>query len=421
MISILDNYRRLNNIVGWVVFVISFAVYLLTIEPTVSFWDCGEFILSSYKLQVGHPPGAPLFLMLGRISTLFALGDISKVALMMNAFSALASAFTILFLFWSITHLIRRIYTLNGEIEEKQILPIICAGVIGSLAYTFSDTFWFSAVEGELYAVSSLITGLVFWLMLKWEEEADREDSGRWIILIAYIMGLGLGVHRLNLLALPVLVFVYYFRKYEITLKGIIKTLILTIFLLWIMVFVLVPGIPEVAGWFELFFVNALGLPYNSGLIIFLVVLFGGLAFAIRYSLKSGKKILNYVMTSILVVMIGYSSYAMIVIRSSAKPPMNQNNPSDIFSLSYYINMKQYGSSPKLYGNYYSAPIVGVERKIAGYNKVDGKYEPYFRPEYTYSDKFTTMFPRMYSSDSGHKPAYEYWGKVKGRRYTVGA
>ena len=421
MTSILGNYRRLNNIAGWVVFVISFAVYLLTIEPTVSFWDCGEFILSAFKLQVGHPPGAPLFLMIGRISTLFAFGDLQKVALMMNAMSALASAFTILFLFWSITHLVRRVYTINGELEERQILPIICAGIIGSLAYTFSDTFWFSAVEGELYAVSSLITGLVFWAMLKWEEEADREDSGRWIILIAYIMGLGLGVHRLNLLVLPVLVFVYYFRKYEISLKGIIKTLILSGIMLWIMVFVIVPGVPEVAGWFELFFVNAIGLPYNSGLLVFLAVLFGGLAFAIRYSLKSGRVVLNYVMTSILVVMIGYSSYAMIVIRSSARPPMNQNNPSDIFSLSYYINMKQYGSAPLFHGQYYSAPIVNIERKTAGYNKVNGKYEPYYRPEYTYSDKFVTIFPRMYSSDSNHKPAYEYWGKVQGRRFTVGS
>ena len=421
MTSILGNYRRLNNIVGWGVFAISFAVYLLTIEPTVSFWDCGEFILSAFKLQVGHPPGAPLFVMLGRISTLFAFGDTSKVALMMNAMSALCSAFTILFLFWTITHLVRRIYTFNRELEERQILPIIFAGIIGSLAYTFSDTFWFSAVEGELYAVSSLITGLVFWAMLKWEEEADKECSGRWIILIAYIMGLGLGVHRLNLLVLPVLVFVYYFRKYEVTLKGVIKTLILSVLLLWAMVFVLVPGIPEVAGWFELFFVNALGLPYNSGLILFLVVLFGGLAFGISYSLKRGKRVLNYIMSTILVVMIGYSSYAMIVIRSSAKPPMNQNNPSDIFSLSYYINMKQYGSSPKFYGQYYSAPIVGIERKIAGYNKVDGKYEPYYRPEYTYSDKFVTLFPRMYSSEPSHKSEYEYWGNVKGRRYSVGS
>jgi len=406
MDSIWGSYRRLNNITGWILFVISFSVYLLTLEPTVSFWDCGEFILSSYKLQVGHPPGAPLFIMIGRIATLFAFGDTSKVALMMNGLSALCSAFAILFLYWTITHLVRRVYTLKNPLEPRQIPAIIGSGIIGALAYTFSDTFWFSAVEGELYALSSLVTGLVFWAMLKWEEEADQPNAGRWIILIAYIMGLGLGIHRLNLLVLPVLVFVYYFRKYDVTTNGVIKTLILSVIILWLMVFVLIPGVPHVAGWFELFFVNSLGLPYNSGLIIFIILLFGGLAYGIYYSLSAKRIILNYIFTVVLVVMIGYSSYAMIVIRSSARPPMNQNNPSDIFSLSYYINMKQYGSSPKLFGNYYSAPVVGMTKIIAGYNKIDGKYEPYYRPEYEYSEKFVTLFPRMYSSDADHREAY---------------
>lgn len=420
MDSIWGNYRRLNNITGWILFVISFAVYLLTLEPTVSFWDCGEFILSAFKLQVGHPPGAPLFLMMGRIATLFAFGDTSRVALMMNALSALCSAFAILFLFWTITHLVRRVFTLSSPLENKQIPAILGSGIIGALAYTFSDTFWFSAVEGELYALSSLVTGLVFWAMLKWEEEADQPRSGRWIILIAYIMGLGLGIHRLNLLVLPVLVFVFYFRKYEVTVKGVIITLLLSVVMLWFMVFFLMPGIPEAAGWLELLFVNTFGLPYNSGLIVFIVLLFGALVYGIRYSMKKNRIILNHVFTAILVVMIGYSSYAMIMIRSSARPPMNQNNPSDIFSLSYYINMKQYGSSPKLFGNYYSAPVVGIERVIAGYNKVNGKYEPYYRPEYEYSEKFVTVFPRMYSSDPDHKQAYEYWGQVKGRKYSTG-
>jgi hypothetical protein len=421
MDSIWGNYRRLNNITGWILFAISFTVYLLTLEPTVSFWDCGEFILSAFKLQVGHPPGAPLFLMLGRIATLFAFGDTSKAALMMNAMSALCSAFAILFLFWTITHLVRRVFTSENPLETRQIPAIIGSGIIGALSYTFSDTFWFSAVEGELYALSSLVTGFVFWAMLKWEEEADQPQAGRWIILIAYVMGLGLGIHRLNLLVLPVLVFVYYFRKYEVTTMGVIKTLLVSVVLLWLMVFVLIPGVPDVAGWFELFFVNILGLPYNSGLFLFIVLLFGGLGYGIYYSINSNRKVLNYVFTAILVVMIGYSSYAMIMIRSSARPPMNQNNPADIFSLSYYINMKQYGSSPKFFGNYYSAPVVGVDKVVAGYNKIDGKYEPYYRPEYQYSEKFVTVFPRMYSSDADHKEAYEYWGKVKGRKYTVGS
>jgi len=418
MNSIRVNFRRLNTITGWVLFAVSAFVYLLTIEPTVSFWDCGEFILSSFRLQVGHPPGAPLFLMIGRIATLFALGDVSKVAMMMNALSAICSGFAIMFLFWTITHLVRKVYN-TGDEKVSSYIPILGSGIIGALAYTFSDTFWFSAVEGELYALSSLVTGLVFWGMLKWEEEADKPWSGRWIILIAYIMGLGLGIHRLNLLVLPVLFFVFYFRKYEVTAKGVVKTLLLAGLTLYLMVFVLIPGVPKVAGWFELFFVNTIGLPYNSGLLFFIIILTAALVLGIRYSLKSGRVILNYAITAIAVIMIGYSSYAMIMIRSSARPPMNQNNPSDIFSLSYYINMEQYGSSPKVYGHYYSAPIVDVKSVVAGYNKTGGKYKPYFRPEYEYNKEFMTIFPRMYSSDPEHEKAYLYWGKIKGRRFSV--
>jgi len=421
MDSIWGNYRRWNNLTGWFVFVFSAIVYILTLEPTVSFWDCGEFILSAFKLQVGHPPGAPLFLMMGRVATLFAGNDLSKVPVTVNILSALCSAFAILFLFWTITHLVRKVFVKDNVLEAKHIPAIIGSGIVGALAFTFSDTFWFSAVEGELYALSSLVIALVFWGMLKWEEEADKSYSGRWIILIAYIMGLGLGIHRLNLLIIPVLVFVYYFKMYEVTTKGVIKTFLISILLLWLMVFVLMPGVPEVAGWFELLFVNILGLPYNSGLLFYLVVLFGALAFGIHYSLKKKKVLLNYIMTSLLVVMIGYSSYAMIMIRSSARPPMNQNNPSDVFSLSYYINMKQYGSAPKFFGNYYSAPIIDSKKVVSGYNKINGKYEPYYHPEYTYSSQFETIFPRMYSSDPDHESAYKYWGKVVGRKYTVGS
>ncbi|MBG0858374.1 MAG: DUF2723 domain-containing protein [Bacteroidales bacterium] len=412
-------YRRWNTVTGWFMFVFSAVIYLLTVEPTVSFWDCGEFILSAFRLQVGHPPGAPLFLMIGRLATLFAGGDTSKVALMVNILSALCSAFAIMFLFWTITHLVRRVSLGSSVPDSKTIPAVIGSGILGSMAYTFSDTFWFSAVEGELYAVSSLVTGLVFWGMLKWEEEADDPASGRWIILIAYIMGLGLGIHRLNLLVIPVLVFVYYFRKYEVTLKGVIYTLFLAVVLLGFIVFIIVPGVPEVAGWFELFFVNVIGLPYNTGLMVFVAVLIALLVLGIRYSIKSRRVILNYIMTCLTVIMIGYSSYAMIMIRSSAKPPMNQNNPSDIFSLAYYINMQQYGSSPKLYGPYYTAPPIDVKQVISGYNKINGKYEPYYHPEYDYENRFETIFPRMYSPEPEHKPAYEYWGNVKGIRYTV--
>lgn len=419
MDSVWGSYRRINNISGWFMFVFSTVVYLLTLEPTVSFWDCGEFILSAYKLQVGHPPGAPLFLMIGRIATLFAGGDTSKAAMMVNALSAVCSGFAIMFLFWTITHLVRRVFTLHSDLDTRHIPAIIGSGLIGSMAYTFSDTFWFSAVEGELYAMSSLVTGLVFWGMMKWEEEAGEASSGRWLILIAYIMGLGLGIHRLNLLVLPVLVFVFYFRRYKVSVNGVIKASIIAVLLIWLMVFVIIPGVPKAAGWFELFFVNVIGLPYNSGLLLFVVVLIAALVYGIRYSIKKGRIILNYVMTSLTVIMIGYSSYAMIMIRSSARPPMNQNNPSDVFSLSYYINMEQYGSNPKLYGNYYCAPIIDISRVISGYNKIEGKYRPYYRSEYSYNSEFETIFPRMYSSDPDHEDAYKYWGKIRGRRYSL--
>ncbi len=419
MDSFWGSFRRINRITGWALFLFSSVIYLITIEPTVSFWDCGEFILSAFGLQVGHPPGAPLFIMIGRIATLFAGGDTSRVALMMNALSAISSGFAIMFLFWTITHLAEKIHGKGSKIEKNQIPAVIGSGVIGALAYTFSDTFWFSAVEGELYALSSLVTGLVFWAMLKWEEEADQPTSGRWIILTAYIMGLGLGIHRLNLLIIPVLIFVYYFRKYEVTRAGVIKTFLVSVTTLYLMVFILIPGVPKVAGWFELFFVNVTGLPYNSGLIFMVIVMIAILSYGIRYSIRKGKVVLNYVITAIAVIMIGYSSYAMIMIRSSARPPMNQNNPSDIFSLSYYINMEQYGSSPKLYGNYYSAPVIDVKSIIAGYNKIDGKYKPYFRPDYVYNSEFMTIFPRMYSSDPEHESAYKYWGRITGKRYSV--
>ncbi|MBK7629100.1 MAG: DUF2723 domain-containing protein [Bacteroidales bacterium] len=421
MDSLQGSYRRWNNLTGWLLFAVSSLVYILTLEPTVSFWDCGEFILSAFKLQVGHPPGAPLFLMMGRVATLFAGGDTSKVAMMINGLSAICSGFAIMFLFWTITHLVRRVHSDEKEPDPKHIPAIIGSGIIGALAYTFSDTFWFSAVEGELYSLSSLVIALVFWGMLKWEEEADEPYAGRWIILIAYVMGLGLGIHRLNLLIIPVFVFVYYFKKYEITTKGLLKAFLFAVMLLFIMVFVLIPGVFEVAGWFELLFVNLIGLPYNSGLLFYVIIVFAGLSYGIYYSLKSNRVILNYTLTILTVIMIGYSSYAMIMIRSSAKPPMNQNNPSDVFSLSYYINMKQYGSSPKIFGNYYSAPVIDVKQVVAGYNKVGGKYKPYYRSDYTYSKQFETIFPRMYSSDPEHEAPYKYWGKVTGRKYTVGS
>lgn len=415
----IKGFRLWNNITGWVVFAISLLVYLLTIEPTVSFWDCGEFILCSFRLEVGHPPGAPFFMLLGRFFTLFAGGDTSKVAMMVNILSAFASAFTILFLFWSVTRLIR-LATGDGEgIRGGKAVAILASGVVGALTYAFSDTFWFSAVEGEVYATSSLFTAAVFWAILRWYDEADDPHANRWIILIAYLMGLSIGVHLLNLLTLPVIVLLWYFRKYKVTGRGAAWAVVVSFLLLGVLNFVFIPGVPKVAGWFELFFVNTLGLPYNTGLYIYLILLAGLIVFGIWYSLKHNKVILNYVMTVVAVLMLGYSSFALIIIRANAHPPMNQNDPSDVFSFIYYINRTQYGRAPLLYGHYYSAPVTGVKNKIGGYNKKDGKYEPYYLNDYEYDKRFKTLFPRMYSNDPEHIRQYEYWGKVAGRKIAV--
>lgn len=413
------DFRFWNNFTGWALFAVSLVVYLLTIEPTVSFWDCGEFILCSYRLEVGHPPGAPFFLLLGRFFTLFAGGDTSKVAMMVNIMSALASAFTILFLFWSVTRLIRLATGDGRDVTGGRALAILASGAVGALAYAFSDTFWFSAVEGEVYATSSLFTATVFWAMLRWYDEADDPHAGRWIILIAYLMGLSIGVHLLNLLALPVLVLIWYFRKYELTVKGVIYTTLAGFLILGVLNFLFIPGVAKVAGWFELFFVNTLGMPFNSGLYVYLVLLVGLTAGGLWYSLKKKRVILNQVLTVAAVLLLGYSSFALIIIRANAHPPMNQNDPSDVFSFIYYINRTQYGRAPLVYGQYYSAPVTGIERKTGGYNKKDGRYVPYYSSEYKYDRRFMTLFPRMYSSDPDHIRQYEYWGKVKGRKVAV--
>ena len=369
---------------------------------------------------MGHPPGAPLFLMIGRIATLFAGHNTSKVALTLNIFSALCSGLTIMFLFWTITRLIRKVYPIGEFLISHNLRAIIGSGVLGAAAFTFSDSFWFSAVEGEVYALSSFVIAFVFWGILKWEEEAEKPYSGRWIILISYIMGLGTGIHPLNLLIIPILVLTFYFKKYSITTKGLIKAILIAILILWFMVFISMQAVLEIAGWFELLFVNVFGLGYNSGLIFFIVILFAVMSFGIYFSLKHKKIVLNYLLTCFTVILIGYSSYSMIVIRSVARPPMNQNDPSDIFSLTYYIKMKQYGPSPKLfYGKYYSAPKTEEENVLSGYNKINGKYVPYYHIEYKYDRRFETIFPRMHNEDPDHENSYRHWGNIIGRKYST--
>ncbi len=415
----MKEYKFANKLTGWVVFLVSAIVYLLTIEPTTSFWDCGEFITTSFKLEVGHPPGAPVFMIFGRFFTLF--GGPENAAKMVNIMSALASAFTILFLFWTITHLAFKLVATVEKVSKGNIVSIMAAGVVGSLAYTFSDTFWFSAVEGEVYGFSSMLTAIVFWAILKWENTADKPFANRWLIFIAYIIGLSIGVHLLNLLAIPAIVFVYYFRKYEVTRKGIIWALVASVVLLGVVMYGIIPGVVTVASWFELLFVNTFGLPFKSGALIYITLLIAAIIYGIQYTMKKKKVLWNTIIVGVTVILIGYSSFALIIIRSAAEPPMDQNSPNDMFSLLYYLNREQYGQRPLFYGQYYNSPLNPQERYKDGkpiYSQIDGKYvETDRRVIPNYDEKFKTLFPRMWSSmDPSHAQDYQQWGNIKGRR-----
>ncbi len=270
----MKKYNFINNISGWSVFLTAAVTYLLTIEPSASFWDCGEFITSAYKLEVGHPPGAPFFMILGKFFTLFSFGDVTKVAMTINVLSALVSAFTILFLYWSITHIAKRIISKTGELDKGQLIAVIGSGLMGALVYTFSDSFWFSAVEGEVYATSSLFTAVVFWAILKWESQADQKYANRWLVLIAYLMGLSIGIHLLNLLAIPAIVFIFYFKKYEVTRKGIIYSALISMGILIIIMYGIIQGLFVIGSKFELLFTNTLGLPFFLGFVILLYISF---------------------------------------------------------------------------------------------------------------------------------------------------
>lgn len=402
------NYRKTNLISGWLVFIVAAIVYLLTIPPTASFWDCGEFIATAYKLEVCHAPGAPLFMILARFFTMFA--SPTHAAMMVNAMSALASAFTILFLFWTISHLAKKIIIKNNEITNGKILAIVGAGFVGAFAYMFSDSFWFSAVEGEVYAMSSLFTALVFWAILKWENIADQPGANKWLIFIGYLIGLSIGVHLLNLLAIPAIVFVYYFRKYKTTPLGVVAASFISVGLLGIVMYIIIPYTVIIASWFDLLFVNGFGLPFNSGVLFFALILISALIYGIWRSYKKGNVLVNTILLGVTVIILGYSSYAMTVIRSAANPPMDQNDPDDLFSLLSYLNRDQYGDRPLVEGQYYSAPIVGSTVKTE-YLKKDGKYVEVNKGiDYKYDKRFTTFFPRMYDSQDDHVKEYKRWG-----------
>lgn len=417
----LNSFRKYNNIAGWIVFAIASLVYLATIEPTASFWDCGEFISSGYKLEVGHPPGAPFFMLMVRFFTMLAPTK-ELVPVFANAFSALASAFTILFLFWSITHLARKLVIgENKEFNPTQFILIISAGVVGALAYTFSDTFWFSAVEGEVYATSSLFTALVFWAILKWEDSADEAYSNRWLILIAFLMGISIGVHLLNLLAIPAIVLVYYFKKYTYSLRGVIVALLVSGVLLLTVMYGIIHGVVVFASKFELLFVNGFGLPLMSGVLFYTALIIFLIIVGLRYTYRKGKYVLNTILLGLTVILIGYGSYAAIVIRSSANPPMDQNSPDNMFSLLYYLNREQYGDRPLLYGPSFSAQPVDKEDESVSYAPKNGKYVVVRKnSKYVYDPRFEMVFPRMYSStDEQHISAYKSWTDFKGKPITV--
>ena len=458
----MKNYRFINNITGWVVFLLAAVTYLMTLEPTASLWDCGEFIASAYKLEVGHPPGNPVFMVMARFFTLFAGGNTAKVAVMVNSMSALASAFTILFLFWTITHLARKILIKTwDQITREKLIAVMAAGVVGAVAYTFSDSFWFSAVEGEVYATSSFFTAIVFWAILKWEDVAEEENADRWIILIAFLMGLSIGVHLLNLLALPAIVLVYYFRKYEFSWKGLFISLAISVALLALLMYGIMPGVVTISLAFDKFFANKLGLPPNSGMVFHVILLAVVLVMAVRLSFSSennkkigiytivalfftgiwvisasvflnivtllvisviawylanrNRAVLNTVLTSIMVILIGYSSNAIIVMRSSAGTPLNENNPSNPNNLLYFLNREQYGQRPLFKGPVYNAPVVDYAQGKTKYALSNGKYIVTGSDmERVYDPRFVTLFPRMWSDQSDHIPVYEEWGRVKG-------
>jgi tetratricopeptide (TPR) repeat protein len=484
------NYKKINNISGWAVFAVAAYTYLSTIEPTASFWDCGEYIATAFKLQVGHPPGAPLFQMIGRFFTLFAGSDVTKAAKMVNIMSGLCSAFTILFLFWSITALARKIAERGGEVTDGKMLAIMGSGAVGALAYAFSDSFWFSAVEGEVYAMSAMFTAMVFWAILKWERVADEPHSERWIIFIAYMFGLSIGVHLLNLLVIPAIVFIYYFKNFEVNNKGFAIAGILSVLLLGGIQAEVIPGIVNLAGNFELFFINTIHLPYNSGTIVYFLLLVsiivvglmythnesekffnyfmilsvvffvisliastsgsagafrfivGGAALALLYVARKRVAMLNTILLSFTVLVIGYSSFVMLVIRSNANTPMNENAPQDAISLLSYLNREQYGDWPILYGQYYNSPLdpqtpykdgtpVYIRTPKAPANAVKLPAEGNSsssaakeQPKYIISDDrqgsipnydpdYCTIFPRMWSSQSSHEGAYRNWGGIK--------
>ncbi len=399
------NYKRLNNYTGWFSFLIALIVYSITVEDTASFWDAGEFIAVSNKLEVPHPPGAPFYLLLGRFFSLFAFNNPELVALSINFLSVIASAFTILFLFWTITHLSTKIIKPDNN---TNIFLILISGITGAISFTFTDSFWFSAVEAEVYAMSSFFTAFVFWAILRWEATDDPIKQHKWIILIAYMMGLSIGVHLLNLVTIPALALIIYFKKYKnITLLGVSLSLSMSLLIVGIIVEGIIPGLPSMASFVERFFVNSLGLPFGSGIIFFIIVFLSLLVYLLKFSQEREKVTLNISLLSLTFILIGYSSYSLVLIRSNYNPPIDENNPENILNFISYLKREQYGYRPLFKGQYFDADVIKQEETGVNYKKGKDKYEIKEKKfSYVYDDKRTTIFPRMYSSSPNHIERY---------------
>ncbi|MCL2028356.1 MAG: DUF2723 domain-containing protein [Bacteroidales bacterium] len=415
----MNNYKRLNNIIGWIVGIAACTVYVMTAERTASWWDCGEYIATAFTLQVGHPPGAPTFNLLGNLFTLLVGRDPLLAGFMVNVMSALASGFSILFLFWSITLLGKKLVLKNGEMTSAKMWTIFGAGIVGGMAYCFSDSFWFSAVEGEVYALSSFFTAITFWAILKWDEVADQPHHLRWIIFISFMIGLAIGVHLLNLLVIPAVVFVIYYRKFKPTKKRFWYALGLSGVLLGAILWGVIPQIVSLAGKIELFFVNGLGLPFNSGSYFYFAVLIGGIAYGIWYSIKKQKILLNTGLLCLVFLLVGYSTYFTIVIRANAGTPINQNEPKNAYSLLEYLNREQYGQRPLLYGSYFTGRVTDIKERSPRYVRDDeaGKYvKVSFHPNHIWDPAHTGLFPRMHStaSDRPHAQFYRYFSGYDG-------
>ena len=428
----MKQYHLANNIIGWVICLIACAVYIMTAEATASWWDCGEYISTAFKLQVGHPPGAPTFQLIGRLFSMFSSPEDAAHAV--NIMSAVCSGFTILFLFWGITLLGKHLLPdpKNPSLKDWKTWAVFAAGIVGSLAYTFSDTFWFSAVEGEVYAMSSFFTALVFWVILKWEEQSDDPRSLRWLILISLLVGVAIGVHLLNLLTVPAIFYVVYFKKWpKTTWKGFLLTGVLSVVTLGIILWGIIPGIVNVDSAVDVFFVNTLGLPFNSGTIFFFVLLAAAVVWGLWFSQKKQKPILNAAILSFAMLVIGYSTFFVLVIRANTNTPLNENAPKDAVAMRAYLGREQYGSTPLFSGQFYTAgkPIGaknGYTKYIRGKNE-NGK-DRYIvashAQKYIYREQHTGVFPRMWSDDTDrqHPKFYEFWaGKVYGDQKPTGA